>query len=501
MGHRFPPEVQLIMMALVAPLGLAAETCAADGRATRACPDCPWRAKEPTTEGTYTLLRNFDSVESLRTEWACYMGGTGYPAPAEYVLGSDGVTNEGQGGQSNQGGFQHTFGRGYFYGFGPNPANFEDAVGATSDLPWLADPTSGMQLYKMGCAYKSDLLTEREDRKPGFMMRAMRASTATDAYTAGSPNWQNAANNDIYTLRLETKDIYNGGLFGISVSKIPWGAAAWPAFWMVGSEPNDWAIDQPRNKGLGLRNYWPYRGEIDIIEYVNAFTQEDMTAEQRNHVTLHEPVGCFSDRSSPSGRGKIGSDTFDDCAANSAFTGCSMSMGPKTTGAPDFQGGIYICEWLKLKHVKCWFFKKHPDEQAPASSDWTGPTSPDYGASKEPVVEPFNFTAATTINVADLGEPDVYHLLSERCAMYNSLADMRLIINTVICGQWAGAVTTNAQAGDPDGFSYPPKDTEFGTPHCDAAFRSYMQGKTKGNGNRDYLGERWDWVVDCASRP
>lgn len=454
----------------------AQDTCPTNGRATRACTECPWRVAEPVTEGTYTLLRTFDSVASMRSEWLCYMGGTDWPADnAQYE-------------QGNQGGFHHTFGRGYFYGYGPNPANFEDAVGATNALPWLKDPTNGLNSYRLGCAYKSDLLVEREDRKPGFSMRAMRVSTASDVYTEANTNWQNSANNDIYTLRLESKDIYNGGLFGISVSKMPWGAAAWPAFWMVGSEPNDWAVDQPRGKGLGLRNYWPYRGEIDIIEYVNSFTQEDMNAEQRNHVTLHEPVGCFSNRSSPSGRGKIGADTSDDCAANNAFTGCSMSMGPKTTGAPDFQGGIYICEWLKLQHVKCWFFKKDPSEQASASSDWTGTaTSPDYGTN-ESVVEPFNFTNATTINVADLGEPDVLHLLSERCQMYNSLADMRLILNTVICGQWAGAVTTNAQAGDPDGFS-------FVGGNCSAAFRSYMQGKPKSNGNRDYLGERWDWTV------
>ena len=54
------------------------------------------------------------------------MGGTATRRPPN-ELGADGVTSEGQG-QASQGGF-NTFGRGYFYGFGPNPANFEDAVG------------------------------------------------------------------------------------------------------------------------------------------------------------------------------------------------------------------------------------------------------------------------------------------------------------------------------------------------------------------------------------
>ena len=67
--------------------------------------------------------------------------------------------------------------------------------------------------YELGCIYKSDLLTDREDGQPGFMMRAMRPSTLTDAYTTGTPEspnptWANSVANNMYTLRLESKDIY-----------------------------------------------------------------------------------------------------------------------------------------------------------------------------------------------------------------------------------------------------------------------------------------------------
>lgn len=376
------------ILKLVCLVGAAASTtatdggeCADGGRATKydSCPRCGWRIHAPKTPGKYTLMRKYETVQEMRTGWACkrrrtkhtraivdvhtesvrhspstgYMGGTGYPAPDFWTPGE---VNQGVSGQFN---FQHTFGRGYFYEFGPNPATMEDAIAPGSNTPWLVDPTAGMNKYDMGCVYKSDLLTDRDDGQPGFMMRAMRAPTLTDGYTTGtqaSPNgpWAQAAANDVYTLRLETKDIFNGGLFGISVDSIPWGAGAWPAFWMVGSEPNDWAVDQPMNKGLGLRNYWPYRGEIDIVEYVNAYTMEDFGHEQRNHVTLHEPPGCFSNRSSPSGRGDL-SLGGDDCNAGSAFTGCSISMGPKTVGAPDFPGAVYVSRPLRTlpTHGRC----------------------------------------------------------------------------------------------------------------------------------------------------
>lgn len=347
--------VALLLNAAIA----AGQTC--DARATRTCPTCPWRVKEPETPGQYTLIRDFASVDSMRSEWACYMvsckppthrasrtltcapsclqGGTGYPAPAYWVDSDGDGVNEGQSGQMN---FQHTFGRGYFYEFGPSPVTMEDIIGPNPrPIPWIVDPTAGMNSYEKGCVYKSDLLTAREDLKPGFSMRTMRPSTLNDEYTANNPGWQSTVDSEIWTLRVESKDIYNGGLFGISVSKLPYGAGAWPAFWMVGSEPNDWATDQPHNKGMGLRNYWPYRGEIDIVEYVNAYTMEDFAHQQRNHVTLHEPPGCYSNRSSPSGRGDL-SLGGDDCNAGSAFTGCSISMPPKTTGSPDFEGGIYV---------------------------------------------------------------------------------------------------------------------------------------------------------------
>ena len=117
---------------------------------------------------------------------------------------------------------------------------------------------------------------------------------------------------ELYTVRLHSRDQFNGGLVVISVAKTPYGGGAWPAFWMVGNDPNVWNYNIPKNPGLALTNNWPYRGEIDIIEYVNTYTQESRDAQERNHVTLHTSPGCFSKRTSPSGKGHINEEARAD---------------------------------------------------------------------------------------------------------------------------------------------------------------------------------------------
>jgi hypothetical protein len=320
--------------------------CSGDARATKAdsCPKCGWRIHEPATPGQYTLMRKYETVQEMRDGWTCYMGATAYPDPTKLYT---------------QQMFRERFGRGYFWNTGEPPVHSESGI--NEQMPWLADPTAGMQRYDKGCEYINDLLVPREDGKPGFSLKAMRPSTLggysfdfTDEVT-GETDYASA--NEAYVLRLESNDVVNGGLTVIDVDYLPWGAGVWPAFWMVGSEPNDWLQHPPKNPGLGLRNYWPYRGEIDIIEYINAYTVEQQGHEFRNHVTLHTSCGCMSNRSSPSGRGDL-SGGEDDCCAGDAFTGCQASMGPNTVGHPGFRGAIYVCDWIKDSHVDCWFFNK-----------------------------------------------------------------------------------------------------------------------------------------------
>lgn len=353
----------------------SAQQCAP--KATRACDTCPWRISEPTNgglqhtdhPGQYSLIRKFETKAEMLDGWLCYMGGTGYPDPAAIYTQPD---------------YANRFGRGYFYETGDPPIT---EVGGTSGtpglgIPWLADPTAGMNRYDSACTIMNDLITDREDGQPGFSLRGTRPQTVGNSYTLeseGSSGWPSI--NEAWTLRLESKDLFNGGLIVISVNFLPYGSSVWPAFWMVGSEPNDWASNRPKRPGMGIRNYWPYRGEIDIIEYTNAYTIEQLEDKWENHVTLHTQPGCYSNRSNPNGMGDLKAGNLaggKDCNAGTAFTGCSVSMGPNTVGHPKFLGGIYVCNWVKDEGVECWFFNKNetgtygPEDPLPDLSERAG---------------------------------------------------------------------------------------------------------------------------------
>lgn len=638
----------LARLAAVAVASTDGGTCSGDGRATKydSCSKCGWRIHAPKTPGQYTLMRKYETVQEMRDGWVCFMGQTGYPDPEA---------------MHTQPHFKERFGRGYFWDTGEPPLHHD-----TQGLPWLTDPTAGMNKYDMGCKYLNDLLVPREDHKPGFSLKAMRPSSL------GGYDFPDL--NEAYTLRLESKDVVNGGLFVIDVDWLPYGAGVWPAFWMVGSDPEDWILHPPKTPGMGLRNYWPYRGEIDIIEYTNAYTVEEKTSHGwRNHVTLHTECGCYSNRSTPSGRGDLSAGDAaggSDCCAGNAFTGCSVSMGENTVGHPGFQGALYVCDWVQDSHIDCWFFNKNasgtyapdgtfdfpesnwanppPDphlayltvalnfkegtgENVPAaghalllyevstgkwvatfqpmayagygSGTWTryearyGAVYPDYtrttiafgthafriyetsdthdwsiertesnlhtaggavaadysitishggtytmdipityntypyttlGTATTDIpaaptttppppppypnapyhgeqygrTSPIDFKTATSVNVADLGPPDVRHDLSQQCHSRQGppidyvFSDMRFILNTVVCGQWAGNLKTTSMPEDPEQMSYVPQyDVEGTTPECDDAVRSYIGSKMKRNGNRDYLHRRFDWDI------
>ncbi|GAA5983624.1 hypothetical protein JCM11641_007303 [Rhodosporidiobolus odoratus] len=97
------------------------------------------------------------------------------------------------------------------------------------------------------------------------------------------------------SVRLESKDTYNSGLFIADFSHVPVGCSAWPAYWFSGAR-------------------WPNQGEIDVFEQVNLAA--------RNRMTLHTSEGCTRDTSSSmTGSGEYSS---TDCYAYGSSSGCGV---------------------------------------------------------------------------------------------------------------------------------------------------------------------------------
>uniref|UniRef100_A0A914D5N8 GH16 domain-containing protein n=1 Tax=Acrobeloides nanus TaxID=290746 RepID=A0A914D5N8_9BILA len=67
------------------------------------------------------------------------------------------------------------------------------------------------------------------------------------------------------TIRIQSKYLYNSGLFVLNMNHMPTGPGTWPAFWTYGP-------------------HWPNNGEIDILEGVYAMDYDQ--------ITLHVGEGC-----------------------------------------------------------------------------------------------------------------------------------------------------------------------------------------------------------------
>jgi hypothetical protein len=210
------------------------------------------------------------------------------------------------------------------------------------------------------------------------------------------------------SLRLVSQNCYDTGLFIISADNIPEGNGTWPAFWLTAREPS--------------ANSWACHGEIDIIEGVNSVAGDPNSS--KNAMTLHT--------SDSEGRvcrqgGVPGINNGGDCSASSDGNrrsgcgqdqhgpnlGCGVTSQSPTTFGYGFNragGGVYATELLPSGAVTIWFF---PKGAAPADIADNTP---------EPSTWPAKYIATAF----------------KPCP--GSFAKMQVILNTTLCGGWAGRV-------------------------------------------------------------
>jgi len=202
-------------------------------------------------------------------------------------------------------------------------------------------------------------------------------------------------------VRLTSNKVYNSGLFVMSAFHIPEGMGTWPSFWLT-----------------SLTGTWACNGEIDIIEGVNS---ADLNS-SRNASTLHtnDKPGAPPCRSptvpgisnggdcTAGGPGKCGCNSSSICP----FNGCGVSLPSTISFGRGFNlagGGTYACELTPAGAVTIWFFPRgrEPDDllaDKPNPQNW-----------------PTNYRTAFT-------------------ACPGQFADLAIIINTTLCGDWAGNV-------------------------------------------------------------
>jgi len=191
------------------------------------------------------------------------------------------------------------------------------------------------------------------------------------------------------SVRIQSKNNFTGGLVIMDAVHMPAGCATWPAFWSNG--PN-----------------WPAGGEIDILEGVNDYTN--------NQATLHTNPGCTlasSDSKTLSISGTLIGGT--DCSVSSTSNqGCGIRSNSNTTYGAGFNsigGGVYAMQW-DTSGISIFFF---PRSSIPADIQAQAPQPSTWGLamSRWPAIgcDPFKF-----------------------------FYDHVTIFDTTLCGDWAGGV-------------------------------------------------------------
>ncbi|KAI9647322.1 hypothetical protein NHQ30_003707 [Ciborinia camelliae] len=184
--------------------------------------------------------------------------------------------------------------------------------------------------------------------------------------------------------RVSSNKAYTHGLFIADIAHMPEGCGTWPALWSVGPD-------------------WPAKGEIDVMEGVNAGTT--------NQMTLHTSEGCIMGNSgSDAGTTLVGA----DCNAGSGKTGCGQTTKNKQSYGPGFNengGGVYAWEWTS-SHISIYFF---PRTTIPENIQTGNPDPTTWGT--------------PTAKFAGSG-----------CNIDTHFTGHNIVLDTTFCGDWAGQV-------------------------------------------------------------
>jgi len=198
------------------------------------------------------------------------------------------------------------------------------------------------------------------------------------------------------SVRITTEFTYTEGLVIMDSVHMPTGCGTWPAFWSNG--PN-----------------WPAGGEIDIVEGVNEYTN--------NQATIHTNPGCTIP-SSNSTELKISGNVVGgtNCAAaETGNAGCGITASQSNTYGAGFNangGGVYAMQWVD-SGISVFFF---PRSSVPSDITAGAPQPDNWG-------QPMAFWPATDCN------PSTF------------FSDHSAIFDTTLCGDWAGNVWTQTNTG------------------------------------------------------
>ncbi|TFL05226.1 glycoside hydrolase family 16 protein [Pterulicium gracile] len=191
------------------------------------------------------------------------------------------------------------------------------------------------------------------------------------------------------SVRISSKRRFSGGLFIADFNAMPHGCGTWPAYWSTGPE-------------------WPKAGEIDVIEGVNQ--------QIANQYTMHTvDEGCSLQEVTTDLKTFTANLIHERCASKEGDnSGCAFKDSDEASygkGLNEAGGGVFVHLWDQ-RGIKFWFFNRNsiPHDIVAGNPD---PSS--WGLPKA-------------------------HLASTRCDVAKYFYEHVLVINTSLCGSYAGNV-------------------------------------------------------------
>ncbi|KAK0233769.1 endo-1,3(4)-beta-glucanase [Armillaria fumosa] len=189
------------------------------------------------------------------------------------------------------------------------------------------------------------------------------------------------------SIRITTESTYDGVLVIMDSVHMPTGCGTWPAWWSNG--PN-----------------WPIGGEIDIVEGVNDYTN--------NQATVHTDIGCSLTSSNADVLNITGTVVggTNCAAAQTSNQGCGVRSPSDVSFGAAFNnngGGVYAMKWDD-EGIKVYFW---PTGSVPSDVDAGTPVPDRWGT-------PMANWPSTTCN-------------SSKYFYQHSF-----IFDTTLCGDWAG---------------------------------------------------------------
>ncbi|GAB7356347.1 hypothetical protein MBLNU459_g7137t1 [Dothideomycetes sp. NU459] len=271
----------------------------------------------------------------------------------------------------------------------------------TMDFFTAEDPTNGTVTYV-------NYATAAENRYIGLVSNDLRSAEQLSHSVYIGVDHRAIASSGRNSIRVSSQQSWTHGLLLADIAAAPTGCGTWPALWLV-------------NTG----DAWPgSTGEIDLFETVNMA--------QANSMTLHTSAGCSLTNTdtfqSSSFSGTVTTSNCDVNAPNQAQNaGCSITAplanassahaNATATAGPAFNaqgGGVYALLWTSAG-ITIYF---HPRGQIPADIAAGAP-------------DPASWTTSTRPLAAFAGPA---------CDWDAHVANLSLVVDTTLCGDWAGEV-------------------------------------------------------------